>query len=178
MKVITGGQTGVDMLALHAAFRHGLDTGGVVLAFAHLTPPIIRKYDLQILDSLRRIDAKRLVRRNIENLKQCDVLLACSPSLSRGGTTNTVRVARGGTWYGYTIHPKLVPVFTVDEYTETTLAEAKTWLAIHQPHILMVSGPREIPSTLQGVMKRFLRKLFAVYSPELSSDDDDDDGDE
>ncbi len=150
VKVISGGQTGVDRAALDAAIELGLDYGGSVPKGRKAEDgPIDEKYGkLTELGSLSyRVRTQR-------NVADSDATLIIFRGRLSGGTALTARLAS-------TQHK---PYLTVDlkklDQTQA-LGKATAWLNLVCPGALNVAGPRE--SEVPGIYRaayRFLRLLL------------------
>lgn len=86
MKIISGGQTGVDRAALDIAVKHGIDAGGWCPAgrldeFGRIP----ERYPLKDLES------GGFTERTLQNVKDSDGTLIIYPGKLSGGTEQTVR---------------------------------------------------------------------------------------
>ena len=86
MKIISGGQTGVDRAALDVALNHGIDCGGWCPAgrldeFGRIPD----RYPLQELES------GGFTERTLQNVKDSDGTVIIYPGKIAGGTEQTVR---------------------------------------------------------------------------------------
>ena len=147
VKVVSGGQTGVDRGALDAALALGLPHGGWVPRGRRAEDGVIpARYVLSELDSA---DYNLRTRRNVEDSDGTLILTVGEPT---GGTALTVRLVRA---LG---KPHLVLDLDADPAPEAV----RRWIAQHELEILNVAGPRE--SKAPGVAARaeaFLRATLA-----------------
>ena len=151
MKVISGGQTGVDRAALDAAIELGLDYGGSVPKERRAGDgPIDEKYGK--LTELGSLDYRVRTQRNVTD---SDATLIITRGRLSGGTMLTAKLAS-------TQH-KLYLVVDLKKMDEArTLGEATVWLNRVRPRVLNVAGPREseVPG-IYGTAYRFLRLLLS-----------------
>jgi putative molybdenum carrier protein len=86
LKIISGGQTGVDRAALNVALRHGIECGGWCPA-GRLAEfgKIPSHYPVQELQS------GGFTERTLQNVKDSDGTVVIYPAELRGGTEQTVR---------------------------------------------------------------------------------------
>ena len=151
MKVIPGGQTGVDRAALDAAIELGLDYGGSVPKERRAEDgPIDEKYGK--LTELGSLDYRVRTQRNVTD---SDATLIITRGRLSGGTMLTAKLAS-------TQH-KLYLVVDLKKMDEArTLGEATVWLNRVRPRVLNVAGPREseVPG-IYGTAYRFLRLLLS-----------------
>ena len=86
MKIISGGQTGVDRAALDVALKHGIDCGGWC--------PAGRRDEFgRIPDEypLRELETGGFTERTLQNVKDSDGTVIIHPGQLSGGTEQTVR---------------------------------------------------------------------------------------
>ena len=150
MKVISGGQTGVDRGALDAAIAHGFPHGG--------TCPRGRRAEdgsIPATYQLEEHSSPKYPPRTAKNICDADatLVLVSEPRIT-GGSKLTVKIARdrGKPWLA--VHMK-------DEHVERTAR----WISSMRPEVLNVAGPREskFPG-IQNQARDFLRKVFARVS--------------
>jgi len=151
VRVISGGQTGVDRAALDAAIELDLDYGGSVPKGRKAEDgPIDEKYGkLTELGSLSyRVRTQR-------NVTDSDATLIITRGRFSGGTALTARLA-SAQHKPYLI----VDLKKMDE--AQALDEATAWLNLVRPGALNVAGPREseVPG-IYGAAYRFLRLLLS-----------------
>jgi len=86
LKIISGGQTGVDRAALDVALRHGIECGGWCPAGRiDESGKVPDHYPVQELQS------GGFTERTLQNVKDSDGTVVISPSELRAGTEQTVR---------------------------------------------------------------------------------------
>ena len=145
MKVISGGQTGVDRAALEAALELGLEHGGFCPSLRRAEDgPIPEKFQLVELSSTSYAVRTR------SNVLEGDGTLILTPPQIGPGTRLTAKMA---VQYGK-------PWLAVDPY-EDHVERAVSWISKEQIKVLNVAGPREsrIPG-IGGIARIFLRKVF------------------
>ena len=150
MKIISGGQTGVDRGALDAAIAHGLEHGGSC-------PRGRRAEDGRIPEryELEEHSSDKYPPRTAKNICDADATLIITPERRpRGGTRLTAKIAheRGKPW---------LAVHISDEHVE----RAARWISTIKPEVLNVAGPRE--SRHPGIQDRtaaFLRMVLKRLS--------------
>lgn len=152
IRIISGGQTGVDRGALDAALAAGVDCGGWCPRGRWAEDgPIPQRYPLRETRS-----AKYHIRTR-QNVLESDatLILACGPLT--GGTELTRRLAQH--------HTK--PCLVVDLDRSPSPHAVRTWLAAHGVQTLNVAGPRE--SAHPGIAARAHRFLLGVLSGPATS---------
>ena len=128
MKIISGGQTGVDRAALDAALELGLPCGGwCPRGRKALDGPIPARYPLQETGSADYNVRTRL------NVRDSDATLILNCGELSGGTAYTLKVARE--------LGKPCLVVNLDEAVE--VSPVLDWLARHAVRVLNLAGPRE-----------------------------------
>lgn len=156
MRVISGGQTGVDRAALDAARAAGIDIGG-------WCPRGRRAEDGRIPDSypLHETPAATYAQRTRWNVRDADATLILAAGPLAGGTALTrqeaERLGRG------------LLVVDLDHLTgpEEIAAQAgriRAWIEAEGLLVLNVAGPRE--SSAPGVYRRARDLLLRVFSPD------------
>lgn len=148
MKVVSGGQTGVDRAALEAATSLGMEIGGWCPRGRWSEDGRIP--DQYPLMETRSPDAHVRTQRNVECSSATLVLTRGSPM---GGTRYTVEIAES----------MRRPLLIVDllEHQDDPIAEIAQWLREVEPQVLNVAGPRE--SGAPGITdeaRRILREAF------------------
>ncbi len=128
MKIISGGQTGVDRGALDAAIALDIEHGGwCPLGRLAEDGPIPDRYQLD------ETATPRYAERTEQNVLDADAtLILCRGRLS-GGTLLTYRLA--------VAHGR--PCLVVDLDGAADAEEVRDWLCEHDVSILNVAGPRE-----------------------------------
>ena len=130
MKIVSGGQAGVDRAALDVAIERGLDIGGWCPRGRWAEDgPIPDRYPLS---ETRAKDAHVRTQRNVECSSATLVLTRGAPM---GGTRLTVEVAES----------MCRPLLVVDllAHTEDPVDAIVDWLVDVKPAVLNVAGPRE-----------------------------------
>lgn len=151
MKVISGGQTGVDRAALEAALELRLEIGGWCPRDRWAEDGRIP--DHYPLVATRSPDVHVRTQRNVESSSATLVLTRGSPI---GGTRYTVEIARS----------MRRPLLVVDLENESIdpIQSILFWLERERPEILNVAGPRE--SGAPGITDQaqaLLSRAFAAY---------------
>lgn len=146
VRIVSGGQTGVDRAALHAAREAGLPIGGWCpkgrLAEDGVIPP-----DLP----LQETDSADYAIRTEKNVLDSDGTLVISDGPLQGGTELAVKLALR--------HGK--PFIVVDIANPPDLSTLVRWGQEHGIRILNVAGPRESSRPgIYGAAKRYLQELF------------------
>jgi hypothetical protein len=139
MKIISGGQTGVDRAALDAAIELGIPHGG-------WCPRGRTAEDGRIPDryQLRETDSSDYAFRTEQNVLDSDATLILYRGRISGGTELTLRLAR----------QNARPHQVVDLESPSPPAEVRRWLEEHAVETLNVAGPRESQSPGIAVMAR------------------------
>lgn len=148
LKIISGGQTGVDRAALDAALSNGLSTGGWCPRGRRACDGIIPdRYALVETDSLEYACRTEL------NVRDSDSTLILAFAELSGGTLLTVRFAE--------LYAR--PLFIVDLDAPSDMGKILGWLQDERIAILNVAGPRESPRRQCYRRARcYLDKLFAA----------------
>ena len=147
VKIISGGQTGVDRAALDAALSHAMPVGG-------WCPRGRRAEDGEIPSRypLEETNAATYEERTELNVRDSDATLVVSKGLPTGGTAYTIAMAEK--WNR--------PICILDVDHPDRLRETIAWIEQHGIRILNVAGPRE--STTPGIHAAayaILEKLLA-----------------
>jgi hypothetical protein len=131
MKIISGGQTGVDRAALDAALKHHIDCGGWCPAgrldeFGRIPD----RYPL------RELEQGSFAERTMQNVKDSDGTVVISFDQLRGGTEFTIDCCK-----------QLNRPRTIIDATKTSVEDAAQAVADfireHKIDILNVAGPRQ-----------------------------------
>lgn len=151
MKVVSGGQTGVDRAALDAAMTVGLPVGG-------WCPQGRRAEDGSVPEHypLQETPAAAYRVRTEWNVRDSDGTLILNEGPLTGGTLATEKFARDG--YGR-------PLLVLDLGTSPDPTTVLDWLATQHIEVLNVAGPRESKCPgIHGRAKAFLSAVFRVLS--------------
>ncbi len=148
LKVVSGGQTGVDRAALDAARTLGLPCGG-------WCPRDRRAEDglIAAIYPLVETPSTDYAQRTRWNVRDSDGTLVLTRGRVEGGTAFTVAVARR----------RRRPLLVVDLATEPDPVEADRWVREAGIGVLNVAGPRE--SQRPGIGAEagaFLERLFRL----------------
>ncbi len=147
MKIISGGQTGVDRAALDAALQLGIEQGGWCpkgrKAEDGTIPPLYRLQETPTAEYRERTEW---------NVRDGDATLILVRKLPlTGGTSFTADLAK--------THKK--PCLIANMNDPDSMSRAREWLQSQRPNILNVAGPRE--SLEPGIHRQaleFLKKLL------------------
>jgi hypothetical protein len=145
VKIITGGQTGVDRAALDVALELGLSCGGWCPRGRRAEDgPIPAHYPLE------ETPGAEYPQRTEWNVRDSDGTLVLTLGQADRGTTLTIALAkRNGK-----------PYLVVDLTDPPEAATIREWTEKHQIHILNVAGPRE--SSTPGIGARAAHLLREV----------------
>ena len=131
MKIISGGQTGVDRAALDAARELGLPHGGHVPKGRWTEEgPLSSEYSGMI-----ETEGRHPAARTKQNVRSADATLIFVHGECEGGTLLTLRKARD---WG---KPHLVIDLACTSAAEA-IAAIREWLAANAPKTLNIAGPR------------------------------------
>ncbi len=145
MKIISGGQTGVDRAALDAALSLGLPIGGWCprgrLAADGRVPDHYPLQETESIDYLQRSE------RNVEDADATLILIRGQPT---AGTRQTIEFTHA--------HGK--PCLVVDLAKKVDHRGLKIWLKAFEVAVLNVAGPRE--GKMPGIHQQALEYLLAA----------------
>jgi hypothetical protein len=145
IKIISGGQTGVDRAGLDVALELGLDLGGwCPKGRTAEDGPIPAKYPL------RELPSPKYPPRTEKNVRASDGTLILTWGPVTGGTALTVKFARK--------HQK--PYLVVDLSGGVNQKDVRDWLKIYTIKVLNIAGPKE--SKVPGI-----HDLGAVFLKEV-----------
>lgn len=134
LRIVSGGQTGVDRAALDLALELGLPCGGWMPAGRLAEDgPLDNRYPL------RESPSHRYAERTLWNVRDSDATLILTRGAPTGGTALTLKFAKR---LGR-------PYLVVDLLEAPSGKSVKDWLTERQVAILNVAGPRE--STSPGI---------------------------
>jgi hypothetical protein len=150
LKVVSGGQTGVDRAALDAARALGLPCGGWCpqgrLAEDGPIDPAYPLVETPSADYAQRTEW---------NVRDSDGTLVLTRGAASGGTAYTIALAR----------ERRKPLLVVDLGTDPDPAEAARWVREAGIAVLNVAGPRESQRPGVGAQARgFLERLLRLTS--------------
>ena len=150
MKVISGGQTGVDRAALDAVIAVGLDYGGSI--------PLGRKAEDGFIDlrytKLNELSTAAYRARTEQNVMDGDATLIFTAGKTDGGTRLTIKLLRKH------CKPYLI-IYLVNTAESEVVERVKNWLNKLKPRVLNVAGPRE--SKTPGIYAQVFDILMAVF---------------
>jgi len=150
LKVVSGGQTGVDRAALDAARALGLPCGGWC--------PRGRLAEDGPIDSaypLIETPSADYAQRTEWNVRDSDGTLALVRGRATGGTALTIAFARR----------QGKPHLVLDLKRDPSPDEARHWIEVHGIGVLNLAGPRESQHPGIGIEARaFLERLFRLTS--------------
>ncbi len=151
LRIVSGGQTGVDRAALDAAAACGLETGGWCPAGRSSEDGAIpARYPL------RETPSSDPAQRTEWNVRDSDATLVLSREAPRGGTALAITAARRQA--RPLLELRLEPGGNAE-----ALARARAWLEGARVHALNVAGPRESEEPGVGDDARgFLRALLGA----------------
>ena len=149
LKVVSGGQTGVDRAALDAAAELGLDLGGGCPAGRLAEDGVIPgRYPL--VETPDRAAAQR----TDWNVRDSDAKLILHRGAPIGGTRLTMDLARR--------HGR--PLLLRDLGTAVDARAIADWLGVNRVQILNCAGPRESESPgITHQSAQLLRQVFALW---------------
>ena len=150
LKIVSGGQTGVDQAALEAAIAMGVEHGG-------WCPAGRRSERGRIPDSfqLRETRERNYVVRTEKNVIDSDATMILFRHELSGGTLLTERLTLKHD------RPVLCVDLSIDDAFEESIDRIKDWLQRFQVKTLNVAGPRE--STSRGIQvqaEEFLKRML------------------
>lgn len=146
MKIVSGGQTGVDRGALDAAMECGMQTGGWCPAGRRAEDGVIPS-DYKVFE-LADDKYEARTERNVVDSEA--TLIICRGELS-GGTLYTKKMA--------VQHER--PFLVVNPDEAVAAARTNDWLIRVAPAILNVAGPRESKDPgIQDATREWLRRLW------------------
>jgi len=164
MKVISGGQTGVDRAALDVAIELGMDWGGWCpkggWAEDHPTPPGL----LATYPHLRETPDPHPLQRTEWNVRDSDAALII---VDGQGMQTSIGTQRANEWARQHGKPELIIDVTDPKATERATAWLEAQRKRFSPHMtLSIGGPRE--SEAPGIYKQtraLLVKLLGGIDP-------------
>lgn len=148
LRIVSGGQTGVDRAALDVALALGYPCGGWV-------PRGRRAEDGRLSDAypLRETVSAHYAERTRLNVRDADATLVLGRGRPSGGTALTLALAR----------QLRRPHLLVDLRRDAATAPVRAWLLAHRVKVLNVAGPRESSAPgIQAEAADFLIRLLGV----------------
>ena len=150
MKIISGGQTGVDQAALDAAIEAGRDYGGAIpLGRRTEQGPLSVKYA-----SMTELTTAEYAARTEKNLCDADATLIVYRGNLSGGSKFTAEQCKK--------YKKELLLINLENRTTSVEKHIQTWLQVLAPGILNVAGPRE--SSSPGIYKEVKALLQNVFN--------------
>jgi hypothetical protein len=152
MRIISGGQTGVDRAALDAAIDIGIEYGGSI--------PKGRMAEDGSIDEryekLTELEAVNYSVRTEKNVEDADATLIFTVGPPSEGTGFTVECARK--------HKKPYLLIDLKEKSDVqAVTQIREWLAGRMTEVLNVAGPRE--SKVSGIYEKVFNILSDVFDP-------------
>jgi hypothetical protein len=145
MKIVSGGQTGVDRAALDVALELGIECGGWC--------PAGRMAEDGVIDArypLRETPSADPAQRTELNVRDSDATLVLTSGSASPGTELTIETAR-----------KLGrPLYTFHAGSPEDVGMFRRWLQVYRVQALNVAGPRE--SEAPGIYAESRRILTAL----------------
>ncbi len=152
LKIISGGQTGVDRAALDTAIKYGLPYGGAIPKGRIAEDGIIdEKYEF-----LQELESSNYEVRTKRNVETSDATLIINEGVLDGGTAQTYKFA--------IMLNKPCLVVNLDKESDP-VNKILNWLGNIKPSILNIAGPRE--SKCKGIYEKtciILSELFKSLS--------------
>ena len=149
IKIISGGQTGVDRAALDAAIAAGLTYGGIIpkgrIAEDGRVP--------QSYHALQEADVDEYSFRTEQNVLNADATLILGYLPMSGGTMTTNQYCHQ--------HGKSHLFINLEKPEDENRERILEWLQSEKPAILNIAGPRE--SKQPGIYKKARRLLESVF---------------
>jgi hypothetical protein len=155
MRIVSGGQTGVDQAAWRAARASGLQTGGFMpRGFWTEQGP---RPDLAEFSAIA-LESDRVEDRTVANVREADATLVVTTERPSPGTELTTNIAQR--------EGKPYRVVRLDlDLPEHSAAAVVAWIAEHEITTLNVAGPRESESPGIGARAdQFLRQMFILLN--------------
>ena len=148
MRIVSGGQTGVDRGALDAAIALGIEHGGwCPRGRLAEDGPIPARY------RLRETDSPDYPARTEQNVIDSDATLILCRGRPSGGTELTLRLAQR--------HGRPHLVLDLDQSPQPE--QLRRWLQQHRVKVVNVAGPRESQSPgIAAQASQFVLKAFVV----------------
>lgn len=168
-KIISGGQTGVDRIALDESYAAGLETGGFA-PIGYMTETG-SDYALRDMFGLVESSTSRYEIRSINNVNGADGTLIFQ-IVSSPGTNGTIRYCNTGKWKGgstsSSIHKPYYIITAEDlkdqKYWDKLRVDVYEFISKNNISVLNVAGNRgsKLPVGYDDVIRYFLRLLFST----------------
>lgn len=156
MKIISGGQTGVDRAALDVAIELSIAIGGWCTCGRKAEDGTIpAQYQL------KETPSSAYSQRTEWNVRDSDSTLVLTWGLPSGGTLMTVKCTT-----------KLNrPLIVIDMLSGPSPQQVGKWLLKNQVEVLNVAGPRESfkPGVIYQAARGFLTEVLKPFGPGLTS---------
>lgn len=171
MKIISGGQNGVDIAALKAAKKLNLETGGFIPA-GFMTvdgkKPELKNYGLIEIPFMKNIGVAYITRSK-KNIDFADVVIAFRfINNSSSGTDKSINYAINEKWDSFMLQlkkPYMIfdegyrPILIISELNEESTTGIRSFLTKYQPKVINVLGSRE--SEYEKAVEEFLVNSLA-----------------
>jgi hypothetical protein len=132
LRIVSGGQVGVDRAALDWAIQHGVSHGGwCPQGRRAIDGPLPERYQL------READSPSYAKRTRLNVRDSDATLIINQGALDGGTRLTLKCAE------QLGKPHLCLQVDEDHLLEALANDVRRWLGEGRFHTLNVAGPRE-----------------------------------
>jgi hypothetical protein len=154
LKIVSGGQTGVDRTALDLAIEMGIDYGGWC--------PLGRRAEDGVIPQryqLNETDSRNYAVRTRQNIIDSDGTLVFFSGTPTGGTALTIGLAKKKS--------KHLLCVDVDGDADGLGKEIANWVRANSLTVLNVAGPRlssspELPDRMRPILKRAIDLLTTV----------------
>ena len=165
LKIISGGQTGVDRAALDVALKYKIECGGWCPKGRIAEDGIIPKHY-----PLKETPSPEYTVRTEWNVRDCDGTLILNVGELNGGTAFTVECAKKYKKHCLVVDlaPHHVGCGVSKKYGKDIVSFGNKlivqgWIFVNDIRILNIAGPRESKSPgIYETAKRFLEEVFAV----------------
>lgn len=151
MKIISGGQTGVDQAALEAAFQSGLQTGGT--APKNYKTEKGSNYVLRDKYGLEESENFNYIFRTEQNIVDSNGTIIFYNEIS-GGTSSTIRLCKH--------HRKPCLLIDIKDSLDESVYKIRDWINKHDFPVINIAGHRE--SKCPGIYRITLNTLLTAFS--------------
>jgi len=153
MKIISGGQTGVDRAALDVAIEQGIDYGGYIPKGRKAEDGRISEKYSKLIET-KEVDYKS---RTELNVKKASATLIIFKKKLFGGTLLSKELAIK--------HNKPYLRIDIDKKIPKSEEQIKIWIKLIQPGILNIAGSREsnnpgIYETTKGLLTKVFKQVY------------------